>query len=183
MHNYKQFGLLLVLLLLFFQGQSQSIIALETKWHDSFKEWTIHTEGDSIEGSLEILWKLDDDWTEWTFEIGDLVGQAKQRFNDPGFWEFRSGQEIITAQTVWSRDFTQWRLTDGEYIIKLRSKYRDMPVLWYSEGEQYGYIDIFREYEDDPSLWLIDDSLEEEISPLYRMAMIFLVIYHSTPKF
>lgn len=161
----------------------QNIVAIETKWSDSFKEWTIYTEGDSIEGNLALLWALDNDWTEWTFELGDLTGKIKQRYNDPGFWEFRSGNEIITTKTMWSGDLSEWRFTDGSTIIKLKSKYYDIPWMWYSVGEQYGYIDIYREFEDDPTFWIIEDYLNEEISPLYRLALIFVAIYHSTPKF
>ena len=166
---------------------SQRIVALETKWNDSFKEWTIFTETDSLEGSLEgsleMTWKLDDDWTEWRFELGDFYGIAKQSLNDVNYWEFRAGNETMSARTIWSNDFSEWRCTDGTHIIKLKSRFRDAPLIWFSEGENYGYIDIFMEYEDDPTWWLIEDHLQPDISPLYRMGLIFLAIFHSTPKF
>lgn len=162
---------------------SQNIVDVETEWSDSFKEWKIHSEGDSLEGKLEMLWKINNDWTQWTFEFGELTGRINQKFNNPEFWEIRAGDEIITAKTVWSGDRSAWRFTDGKHIIRLKSKYYDLPWLWYSKGEEHGYIDIYREYEEDPRLWLVDDFLDEEISVSYKIALIFITLYHSTPKY
>ena len=171
-----------ILAIFSWQAYGQSITGLETKWNDSFREWVIYTEGDSIEGSLDIIWKLNDDWTEWQFELGAFSGQAKLGFNDPNYWEFRSGNDLVTARTVWSQDFSEWRCTDGTHIIRLRSKYQDLPAIWYSEGEEYGYIDIYREYEQDPRVWLVEDHLDPDISELFRIALVFLAVFHSTPR-
>ena len=161
---------------------SQNIIALETKWNDSFKEWTIYTEDENTEGSLEMLWKMEGDLTEWTFEIDELTGRIKLRTQNPGFWEFRSGNEIITAQTVWPGDSSEWRFTDGKHVIILKSKYYEIPTVWFTRGEEFGYMDIFREYEEDPTIWLVEDFLNDEISPLYRLGLVFVAVFHSTPK-
>jgi hypothetical protein len=180
---YKLFSLILFISIAVVPGFGQRITAIENTWPDSFKEWTLYTEGDSLEGSWEMLWQLENDWSEWTFELGDLRGQIKQKFNNPGFWEFRAGDEIVTAKILWAGDFGEWRFSDGTHIIKLKSKYYDIPWLWFSKGEDFGYIDIYREYENDPKLWLVEDFLSEEISTLYRIAMIFISIYHSSPKY
>ena len=162
---------------------AQKIVGLQNVWQDSYREWVIYTDSSDVEGSLSITWELANDWTEWDFEIDEFIGSAKLKYkNDPGFWEFRSVNEIITAKTVWSNDFTEWRLSDGDHIIKLKSKYRDLPIIWYSEGENYGYIDIFMEFEDDPGIWIVEDELDANISPLYRMALIFISLFHSTPR-
>jgi len=165
-------------------GFGQKIISAEPTWSDSFKEWTYYTEGDSIEGSLSMVWKLNNDWSNWKLDMGEFYASAKLKYSDnPNFWEFKSGNEIVTAKTIWSGDFSEWRLSDGQHTIKLKSKYRDLPIIWYSEGENYGYMDIFLENEDDIRYWVIEDELNENISELYSFAMIFLSIYHSTPKF
>lgn len=179
------FALFYLVYLLFvpFSSYGQKIIALETKWQDSYKEWGVYTEGDSINGNLELTWELDNDWTQWKFDIGDLMGSVKLRNRNQNFWEFRSEGKTITARPIWTNDLSEWRLTDGSHIIKLKTKYRDQPYVWYSVGEEYGYIDVYMEYENEPGYWLVEDYLNEEISLLYRFAIIFISIFHSTPKF
>jgi len=175
--------LIIIILTLPVAGFSQKINFLETSWQDSFNEWTIHTEGDSIEGKLFLTWELSNDWTVWQMDLGAFNASLKLKYtNNPELWEFRSGNEIITAKTVWSNDYSEWRFTDGKSIIKLKSKYMGMPVIWFSEGEEHGYIDIFMEDEEDPNFWIIEDELDDNISLLYKSALIFISIYHSTPK-
>jgi len=163
---------------------AQRITKVEAKWLDSFREWNIETEVDGLDGSLSATWALSDDWAEWGYDLGENTGSMKLKFApDPNLWEFRSGNEVITARTIWSNDITEWRFTDGERIIQLRLKRDATPFIWFSEGETHGFIDIYTEYEQDPRVWLIEDKLNEDISVLYRMAMIFIAINHSSPKF
>lgn len=164
-------------------SDAQRITKVEAKWLDSFREWIIETETGELEGSLSATWALSDDWSEWRYDLGEHTGSMKLKFApDPNLWEFRSGNEVITARTIWSNDFTEWRFTDGERIIQLRLKRDAAPFVWFSEGETYGFIDIFTEYEQDPGVWLVEDKLNEEMSLLYRMSLIFIAIYHSSPR-
>lgn len=183
--NYKNLILFLSAFISFLSTpNAQRITRLETKWLDSFREWSIETDSAGIKGSLSATWALSDDWTAWQYELGEFSGAIKLKFTpDPNLWEFRSGNEVLTARTMWSNDLSEWRFSDGERIIQFKLK-RDVPeFVWYSEGDRHGFIDIYTEYEQDPTAWLVEDKLHDDISLLYRMAMIFIAIYHSSPKF
>ena len=41
---------------------------------------------------------------------------------------------------------------------------------------------MYTEYLNDPRDWIIEDSLSNEISIQMKIMMIFIVMYHSTPK-
>ena len=177
--------LIIFLLLLKMQvSYSQKIISFESNWSDSFMEWKVYTEGDSIDGNIDLRWKINKDWTVWDMDLGEFSGTAKMKYsNDPNLWEFRSGNEIINAKTYWSNDFSDWRLNNGRQKIRFKYKLNDLPFIWYSEGEDYGSIDIYPEYNDGLQYWIVEDELSEDISTLYKMAMVFIAMYHSVPKY
>lgn len=183
--NYKDLILFLSAFLCFLPyPNAQRIMRLETKWLDSFREWTFETDSSDIKGSISATWALSDDWTDWQFEFGEYSGTMKLKFPpDQNLWEFRSGNEVLTARTMWSNDLSEWRFSDGERIIQFKLKRDAPPFFWFSEGDRHGFIDIYTEYEQDPSAWLVEDQLHDDISLLYRMAMIFIAIYQSSPKF
>lgn len=172
--------------LLFCQAKtalSQNIVGLSTNWADSFSEWTIYTDNEDLMGEMQIQWPLDQDWTEWVFSIGDDIGQIKMKWKDnPNQWELRSQGQVITIRTVWKDDPTHWRITDNTHSYTLVSKWQNLPYEWKLQETNLGDFEVYMTHEPDPRDWEIFDSLSEEISMPIKMAMIFIAVYHSTPK-
>ena len=60
----------------------------------------------------------------------------------------------------WSNNFNEWQLKNGKY----------------------GEFDIFAEWEGDPREWAVEEDLDEEISIHMKIAILFIVTFHSSPK-
>lgn len=158
----------------------QTLTAITARWDDNFAEWNIYTDDDEDEaqGQLELRWGRD--WKEWDYRIGDYTGSMEQRWReDPTQWEIRGDNEIVTARTIWFDNLTEWRLTDNDITLTLKPRWGTFANEWVIEEEQYGTFEIYTEYEFDPRDWVIVDELSEEISLNMKMAIVFLVVYHS----
>ena len=161
----------------------QNIVGLSTNWADSFSEWTIYTEDEDIAGEMRIQWPLDQDWTEWVFSIGDEIGQIKMKWkDDQNHWELRCQGQVITIRTVWKDDPSRWRITDNTNSFTIVSKWRNLPYEWKLQDAKDGSFEIYMTNEPDPRDWDIYDTLSEDVSLPIKMAMIFVAVYHSTPK-
>ncbi len=160
-----------------------NLYGASTAWGDSFKEWTIYADEEEIEGDLTLRWGMREAWTAWDYRLEDESGTIKIKWmNDASQWELRGGGEIITMKTIWLRDFTEWRISDGSITIKLRSKYKDYLEEWETVGDKYGSFEMITTYENDLRDWDIVDDLTEEVSLPMKMAMMFIVLFNSTPK-
>ncbi|MGK0387422.1 MAG: hypothetical protein ACI94Y_000148 [Maribacter sp.] len=159
------------------------LYGISTAWDDSYKEWVIYTTDEEQEGEIELRWASKDDWSEWDYRLDEESGSIKQKWNnDPSQWELRGGNEIITMRTKWSNDFTEWRISAGGETFTLKSKYRNQLEEWELQGDTYGKFEMYTTYENDPRDWEIIDELDEEVSFHIKMAMLFIVMYHGTPK-
>ncbi len=159
------------------------LFGIGTKWDDSFKEWTIFTSDEDVEGDLSIRWITKNDWKEWDYRLEDESGSIKMKFhNDPSKWEVRGGGEIISMQTKWRGDNTEWRITDGSVTLTIKSKYRTNLEEWEIQENKYGAFEMYTTYENDIRDWEIIDELSDEISFHFKMALLFVVAYNSTPK-
>lgn len=159
------------------------LYGIGTEWDDSYKEWVVYTVDEEIEGELELRWGANDDWTEWDYRIEDESGSIKQKWtNDKTQWELRGGNEIITIKTKWSNDITEWRISTGSKTFTLKSKYRNDLQEWELSTNTYGKFQMYTSYENDPRDWEIVDELDEDISIHTKMALVFIVMYNSTPK-
>ena len=172
-----------ILLGLSIPSYTQNIVGLSTNWEDSFSEWTIYSEDEDVTGEMRIQWPLDQDWTEWVFSIGDEIGQIKMKWKDnPNQWELRCQGQVITIRTVWKDDPTRWRITDNTNSYTVISKWHNLPHEWKLQETQLGSFEIYMTHEPDPRDWDIHDTLPEEVTLPIKMAMIFIAVYHSTPK-
>ena len=182
----KKTTILLFFFVLPYFCSAQWLTGLTTKWSDSFVEWALFAETDDeeeIEGELQLRWLSQNDWTEWTYEIGDETGTIKQTFkNRTGQWDIRGFGETITARTCWNNDFSEWRVTDNTTAFIFKSRWRNNINEWYLNGETHGNFAIRTASDNDPRDWQIYDDLDEEISLPMKMAMVFIAIYHSSPK-
>lgn len=162
---------------------AQSLTTAATRYSNAFDDWIITTFNDDIEGTLQRRWKTTDDWTAWDYRLGEHIGQIKLKWNNnPNEWEIRGDNQIITARTVYNNDLRQWRLSDGQISLTIASRYGNILEDWEIKEEKLGYFGIYTQWEGDPREWKIVDELSREVSIPMKMAMTFLVLFHSTPK-
>lgn len=179
------------------QLHAQTISTVSTRWNDSFVEWDIYAsegldEPDSAEppeevlyGELKLRWlNVHDDFSEWTYELNGERGTIKQKWkNDPTQWELRTYTgDVVTMRTSWSNDFSEWRVTNNSFSLVLGSRWKNRLDEWVTDDPNRGRFYIYTLRENDPRDWAVEDSLSEEVNEPMKMALIFLAIYHSTPK-
>jgi hypothetical protein len=178
---------------------AQQLSGVSTQWSDSFVSWDLFTfettvpETDTTKaeveevkiGELKQRW-LDarEDWTEWDFNLDERQGTIKLKWkSDPSSWELRTFDgDIVTMKTIWNDDFTQWRISNGSFSLDLRSRYTSDYGEWNVADKKRGNYQIAVQYINDPRDWVIDDQLDEEVPVSMKMAMVFIVIYHSSPR-
>lgn len=186
--------LLLILICLGFStlGTTQTISTISSRWSNSFVEWDIFAaaeNGDAAEeeayGELKLRWlNLKDDFSEWTYELGGQRGTIRQKWKtDPTQWELRTYEgDIITMKAPWANDPTEWRVTDNTLSLTLKSRWTNQLDEWLVDDPRRGKFYLYTLQSGDPRDWAVEDNLNEEISEPMKMAMIFLVIFQSSPK-
>ncbi len=190
-------ALLLISLIPRASAQAPHMTTISSRWMDSFVEWEIYTtpekrgleEGEvapeEYYGELKLKWlNSQNDWSEWEYEVGGQRGNIRQRWkDDPQQWELRSySGAIISMRTVWNGDFKEWRVSDNTVTLNLKSKWSNQIDEWIAEDPNYGSFYLYTLRSHDPRDWAIEDKLDPDISEEMKLAMMFLVIYHSTPK-
>lgn len=162
---------------------AQNIVGVGTRWSDSFREWIVHTGDEDRTGTLELRWRLSDDWTEWDFRLGDTTASIRMKWeDDPNLWQIDCLGTTVTARTTWHNDFRSWRLSDGIHSVTWASRYSNILEEWETRGSRAGTFQMYTYWEGDPREWVIFDELDPDISYAMRIAMIFIALYHSTPK-
>ncbi len=163
-----------------FSMTAQQVIGLATRWNDTFREWSIYTEDEELEGTLNLRWQ--DRWSEWEYRIGEVTGQIRQKWrDDPSAWELRSGMDIITIRTVWKDDFRNWRISNGRKQVTLKTRYGNLWDEW-SLREADGFFNIYTNFEGDPRDWVIEHDMDDSFNLSMQMALAFIAIYNSIPK-
>lgn len=163
---------------------AQVLTGTATEWNDSFREWNIYTLQEEIEGDLRLRWTTGDDWTEWNYQLEDHFGSIRIKWrNDPNEWEIRGDNHIVTARTLWSNDPREWRISGpGGRQYTLKCRYGNQTDEWLIADERYGYFGMYTNWEGDPRDWVIVDELQDQVTFPEKMALVFIVLYHSTPK-
>lgn len=179
------------------QLHAQTISTVSTRWNDSFVEWDVYAsegqdEAESTDppeevlyGELKLRWlNVRDDFSEWTYELNGERGTIKQKWkNDPTQWELRTYTgDVVTMRASWSNDFSEWRLTNNSFSLTLGSRWKNRLDEWLTDDPNRGKFYIYTLREQDPRDWAVEDNLSEEVNEPMKMALIFLAIYHSTPK-
>lgn len=164
-------------------AQAQFITGIGTKWDDEFTEWRIYTDDEDLEGEITMRWQMQLDWTEWDYHIGDESGSIKMKWKgNPDQWEISGPNELITARTVWKGDSSEWRITNNSQTITLKSRWSNNFNEWSLKYDKYGDFNLITNWENDPREWNIEDDLDEEISVHMKIAILFIVTFHSSPK-
>ncbi len=161
---------------------AQIITGIATEWRDDFIEWNIFTD-DADEGEINMRWQLQRNWTDWEYSLGDIHGSIRLKWpNDPNHWDINGNDDSITARTLWKGDPTEWRITNNSQTITLKSRWKNNFNEWRIKEDKYGDFEMATNWEDDPREWIVDDYLDEEISLSMKIAILFIVTYHSAPK-
>ncbi|MFZ4634206.1 MAG: hypothetical protein ACOYNO_08385 [Saprospiraceae bacterium] len=188
--------LLFALCPLFAGGQELS--SVRTRWGNAFVEWDIFayapTDGPLEEGEdppeepfgeMKLRWlNLRDDFSEWEFQLGELRGTIRMPWkDDPTQWELRTfDNEVVTMRAAWSGDPTEWRVTNNAIALKLGSRWKNQLDEWVVDDPSYGRFYLYTFTEQDPRDWAIQDELSDEITPAMKVGLIFLTVFHSSPK-
>jgi len=172
---------LLLFIVLSFEAQAQNLFSLHTQWDDDIKQWDITLDEGEIEGSIEMTWRLRNDFTEWNYRIGSERGNIKQKWdNNANKWELRSADKIVSISTIWSGDFSSWRITDGSKTLRVERPFNTAdPIEWRIIGEDKDLFFWYNEFEHDIRDWVIEDYLDEEYSMELKLAAVFITILHS----
>ena len=172
-----------ILPLLWSSLSAQSLVGLSAKWDDSFSEWVLYDE-QQLEGEITMKWPLRSDWTSWNFRLGELSGTVQVKWKgDANLWELRADNEIVTIRTIWKDDWRQWEVANGNIKLDVKSKYGNILEEWMAHDDRYGTMKIYTSWEGDVRDWVIEDTLSDEISLPTKIAMTFIPVFYSTPKF
>lgn len=166
------------------QASGQVLTGASARWSDSFREWIIYTEDYNDEGDLHLRWENGDALSEWDYYFADVSGAIKIKWpKDPSEWEIRSSEgEIVSAKALWNNSFREWRISNNDIQITLTCRYNSTWDEWEVHGN-YGNLSIYTAYEGDPRDWVVIDELDEDVPSAMRMAILFVVLYHSSPRF
>lgn len=162
----------------------QWLMGIETSWSDSFVEWEVYTEDEEAEGKLELRWKNQLDWSAWEYDIDGERGQIQQASAyKPDEWELRDdNNHLITIRPKWRNDMTEWKITNNDQTFIFRSRWRNNRNEWELKNDTYGQFNIRAAWDDDPRRWNIYDELNEDIPLSFKMAMVFVATFYSSPK-
>lgn len=178
-------------------AQAPVITTVSSRWQNSFVEWDIFSsirpeeleEGEEADeeyyGEMKLRWlNVRDDFSEWDYELGGQRGIIRQKWkDDPQQWELRSYTGVvITMRTTWNNDFKEWRVSDNAISLNFRSKWTNQLDEWELRDSKYGNFYLYTLRTRDPRDWAVDDRLSPDISEEMKLALIFVAIFHSTPK-
>ncbi len=180
-----KFVLTILFIISFFSvSKSQNLYSLHTKWDDDFQQWELKLNEGELEGDIEMLWRLRNDIREWTYKIDGQRGSIKQKWdNNLNTWELRSPNEVINISTVWSGDFSSFRISNGDITIKVeRTHIQRDPIEWVISDQKEGNFTWYNEFEYDLRDWVIIDELGEGISLEMKLAAVFVTVLFSFIK-
>jgi len=161
---------------------AQNISSVHTRWDDTFREWIVYDTDADMEGTINMRWQINNDWSKWDYNFGEEGGTIDQKWRDnPEEWELRGYDDFIYARTVYSRDLTSWRLKGEEITLTFQSQSSFRQNEWRLQTKGYGEFVVHTEFQGDPRDWIVYDDLSEDVSFSMKMAMIFLAIYHGSP--
>jgi len=164
-------------------GVAQRMTGAFIKFTNTFREWTIVTEDEDLRGELRLKWIHTNDWTAWDFTLGDTFATIEQKWTeDPNLWIIRCNGVTVNAKTAWSNEFLRWKLNDGKNQFNWESKYSNQRDEWELETRKEETFKIETYWEGNPTEWIIEDNLPDDVSMAMRIAMLFLTLHFSSPR-
>ena len=178
------FSLFISFILISNNAKSQSVIGVETRYNDTFREWLFTSEDDEVIGEIRMRWSMNNDWTEWDINLEGVSATVKQKWkDDPQLWEIQCGDDIVNARTAWPGEFLKWKLSDSKNQFTWGTKYTNNRDEWIMDGRQEDLFKVATNWDGDPREWTVVDNLPDDVSMAMRIGLIFLAIHFSTPKF
>jgi hypothetical protein len=191
-------ALFFLLVLFVWDVSAQTLSGISTRWNDSFVEWEIFAymeerramqndeePEEELIGTFTQRWATQrDDWSEWDYELFGERGTIRAKWkDDPTQWELRSQDgSIVTMRTAWGKDLNEWRVTDNDSPLTFRSRWTNQWDEWLVDHSSKGRFYIHTLRRGDPRDWAIADELDESVSLPMRTALIFLAVFHSSPR-
>ena len=74
------------------------------------------------------------------------------------------------------------KLADSRPKVVLDAMFPKAFGQWVVDDRSRGQFRLYTVHRNDPRDWSIEDGLTEEVSQTMKMALIFLAIYHASPK-
>jgi hypothetical protein len=161
--------------------KGQNLYALHALWDDDLKQWTLECNEGDLEGSIEMRWRMKNDISVWDYNIDGQRGTISQVWdNNPNFWELRAGSELVTISTIYTGDFTSFRIKQGDLTIMVeRTNYNADPIEWTIRNESEGLFYWYNEFEFDLRDWVIVDELSDNHHFELKLASVFTSILFS----
>ncbi len=179
-------------------AHSQSLSGISSRWGDSFVEWdlqafsidTANLEPDEIPpeenvGELKLRWlNVRDDWSEWDFEVFGQRGTIRQKWKDDFTnWELRTYDgAVVTMRASWANDLNEWRITNNDFSLTLKSRWTNQLDEWLVQDPSRGRFYMYTLRQRDPRDWAIEDSLDASVPLPMRMALVFISVFHGSPR-
>lgn len=185
---YRCYPTLFVLLLLSGATNAQILRGLSARFNDAFVDWEVFVsleDDDEKEekGNLTMTWQNPDDWSQWSYRIGDATGNVKTQWaRDFDRWEIRGDNKVITASTLFKGDYRQWRITDNNFSVELTCNDRFRCEEWTVDDVKHGKMTIITHVPTDFRDWDINDELDPSVSFPMKMAILFVATFSSVPK-
>ena len=163
--------------------QAQVIVGVSARYDNSFREWDIYDDSQSVIGEFVQRWKQTGDFTEWDVRYADAVGSVRQKWkNDNSRWELRINDQTITMKMQYPNDPFHWIITDDDISLDYATKYAYKTEDWLVTSKGYGSFAMSEYYEQDPRDWEVFDELDDEVSQAIRLALAFTTIIVSAPQ-
>jgi hypothetical protein len=180
----KRLAFVVCLILSNLNLKSQILTGLSVRFNDAFVDWDVFADSlDGDKGNLQMTWQQPDDWTNWNYRLGEKTGTIKTKWSrDLEHWETRGENKIISAQTIFSGDKRQWRLTNNDFSLELTCTDYQNCEQWSVEDSRRGKLIIYTERQRDPRDWIIEDELDPSVSLPMKMTLVFLAILNTVPK-
>ncbi len=104
----------------FLAGQA-SVTGYSTYYDDTFNKWIVYTADESKEGIIEQVWPLNNDWSEWSFRLGDYFGTIRSVWQDRfDQWNITIDGETYMARTLYRNDFRTIEIKGGGFLLTMR---------------------------------------------------------------
>jgi hypothetical protein len=181
-----------VLIFLFFLCFNQ-IIAQNLHWpiyasiyqENSFSIWILMDENEDPIGELRLRRPLNNDWSEWEYQLNDMQGIIKQKWkSDPTIWELIGNNETYTARLTYPGNFLSWDIEgNNRKRVTVFSKFNNVHDQWELKKSRIGTFKMNTIAQGDVRDWAIFESFDQDESPHFHMFLIFIVLYNSTPHF
>ena len=136
-------------------------------------------------GELKLRWlNVRDDWSEWDFEVFGQRGTIRQKWKDDlTNWELRTYDgDVITMRAAWANDLNEWRITNNDFSLTLKSRWTNQLDEWLVQDPSRGRFYMYTMRQRDPRDWAIEDNLDETVSLPMRLAMMFIIVFHGSPR-